>query len=422
MWILVVLILIMPFEMNPYLYISSSFLGIIPDFTVIKLVGLLGLGYSFFKIASTGVRIRILGSRQATCFFLFVFIVLLTGLLNGVVLRPLSRLISIILLLPLLLVAVRTEKDLLLALKTAVISMVLVFPYGVRQTARFGGRYGVGLYEPNYLAIALLLVIPLALVFARHDKTRARRWLWVAGGIVLLIATVLTGSRGGFVGLVIVLFFVVLKLTKHRVASFAVIGLLLATILVVVPNQLVDRLRASTDANSSARTGVEKSNEARMAEIKGGLRMVRARPLTGVGLGNFSVWMESYPDLDLGAIAHNSYLEIAAELGIPALFVFLLILLASYRSLARSAKAAGRKGATNLRDVALALQVGLLGYMSSAVFLSAHFEKYLWLVMFLTICLERVVKEGAKHAERDSMPVLESARPSKLAGAVWRHP
>ena len=53
MWILlIVMILIMPFEMSPYLYLSQSFLGIIPDFTVIKLLGMVGFGWAMLKIVT----------------------------------------------------------------------------------------------------------------------------------------------------------------------------------------------------------------------------------------------------------------------------------------------------------------------------------------------------------------------------------
>ena len=35
MWLLALMILIMPFEASPYLYIAPNFLGVFPDFTVI---------------------------------------------------------------------------------------------------------------------------------------------------------------------------------------------------------------------------------------------------------------------------------------------------------------------------------------------------------------------------------------------------
>ena len=41
MWLLLAMIFIMPFEANPYLYLAPNVLGVFPDFTVIKLLGLL---------------------------------------------------------------------------------------------------------------------------------------------------------------------------------------------------------------------------------------------------------------------------------------------------------------------------------------------------------------------------------------------
>ena len=58
MWLLLLIILIMPFEMSPYLYISPSFLGISPDFTVIKLLGMLGFAWAVFKIVMLNRRGR----------------------------------------------------------------------------------------------------------------------------------------------------------------------------------------------------------------------------------------------------------------------------------------------------------------------------------------------------------------------------
>ena len=49
--------------------------------------------------------------------------------------------------------------------------------------------------------------------------------------------------------------------------------------------------------------------------------MIRAQPLTGIGTGNFKALSGK-----LGGVAHNTYIEIAAELGIPGLALFGAIL------------------------------------------------------------------------------------------------
>lgn len=81
----------------------------------------------------------------------------------------------------------------------------------------------------------------------------------------------------------------------------------------------------------------ETSNKERIRIWKLSLESVKKHPLLGVGIGNFPVVLDQ--DLVLaraGSSAHNVYLHIAAEMGIPALIFslwFLLILMKkSYRN------------------------------------------------------------------------------------------
>ena len=46
MWLLLAMIMIMPYEANPYLYLGANLLGVFPDFTVIKALGLLGFAWA----------------------------------------------------------------------------------------------------------------------------------------------------------------------------------------------------------------------------------------------------------------------------------------------------------------------------------------------------------------------------------------
>ena len=56
MWLLCLMILIMPYEANPYLYIAPNFLGIFPDFTVIKLLGLAGFAWAAVRTGTGRAR------------------------------------------------------------------------------------------------------------------------------------------------------------------------------------------------------------------------------------------------------------------------------------------------------------------------------------------------------------------------------
>lgn len=66
------------------------------------------------------------------------------------------------------------------------------------------------------------------------------------------------------------------------------------------------------------------------------LKMVKEYPFTGVGIGNVYRNIQSYKDRTVGQWdmenSHNYYLQLAAELGMPALILFICILLSLYSS------------------------------------------------------------------------------------------
>src|SRR5262245_16818728 len=146
-WLLLLIILIMPFEMSPYLYISPSFLGLIPDFTVIKLLGMLGFAWAVFKIVMLNRRgrggERVFESLPAQLFGAMFAGVVVSAILNESPMFAITKYVVFVLFLPFVLVTVRTELDLKRAVTTIVIAMTLVFPYAYRQMGRYDARFGV---------------------------------------------------------------------------------------------------------------------------------------------------------------------------------------------------------------------------------------------------------------------------------------
>ena len=147
MWLLLLMIAIMPYEQSPYLYLGSNLFGIFPDFTAIKLLGLLGFAWAGLRMASGDATVARLGSRQARLYFLFLLGVAALGVLHGTGFGyGIGRYIAYAVFLPFVVVAVRTQADLERALKWLVLSYVAVFPYAVRQMLRYGERLGIGVY------------------------------------------------------------------------------------------------------------------------------------------------------------------------------------------------------------------------------------------------------------------------------------
>jgi O-antigen ligase len=393
MWLLLLMIFVMPYESNPYLYIAPSLLGIIPDFTVIKLLGLLGFGWALTRLAAGAVPEGPLASRAAKLFLLLVLGVVVAGIFSGTGFVPVTRYVAFMLFMPFVLTAVRTHQDLRRVVYAMVLGLALTFPYAIRQMVRFDARMGTGLYEPNYFAANLVLVIPLALSIAAVQPTPGRRQLWLVIALSLATSLFLTSSRGGFLGLLVAGTVFVYR----RRGAMAALGLVGVLVLAALPTQLGERAIATLtgDGGGERAAGLDASNQAHTALFWGALRMISDAPLTGVGPYNFKSFSAAYSGLDANFIAHNTWLELAAEAGLPVLIMFLLLLRAVFRGL-RRAVAVGGRGA-EAREVAAwaeGLRSGLVGFLVAGTFISAQYEKWFWLAVFVSIAMERL---AARH-------------------------
>jgi O-antigen ligase len=388
-WLLLVMILIMPFEKSPYFYISPSFLGLVPDFTVIKLLGMVGFAWALVQMATRPGAARIFGSPQARLFGVLFVGVLVSATLNSSAMFAITKYLVFLMFLPFVLIAVRTEDDVRRVVCTMVIGLTIIFPYALRQVGRYSGRLGVGLYEPNYLAANLVLVIPLAFAIASLQPTLARRWLWTGAGIVLVGSVFLTSSRGGFLGLLTAgtLF------AYRRIGLKGAAGILLVLILAVLPTELGQRSLATLMRDTEAPPGLEASNRAHTALFWGGVRMMMDAPIFGVGPQRFKDYSRAYSGLDVSYVAHNTYLELGAEAGLPILLLFVLLIATSVGRLGRVARLRAGPDARALAAWADALRTGLVGFSVSAAFISAQYEKFFWVVVFLSIVISRLAAE-----------------------------
>lgn len=158
----------------------------------------------------------------------------------------------------------------------------------------------------------------------RHFADRVRLRLFVLVGLfmVILAALLMTASRGGFaaaaVGLAVFLAAMAAaerglsRRTPVAVAAVALLAIVLALSSFSRTN-LFHRLAADPDAASGRREVYALTAEA-----------IAQRPLLGRGLGAFPALFAERrderfaPDLPAYDKAHNTYLELAAELGVPA--------------------------------------------------------------------------------------------------------
>lgn len=254
---------------------------------------------------------------------------------------------------------------------------------------RPGGATG----DANYFALDACLVIPVAYLFVRRTKVPWERGFAFACLVLTIFSTFLGGSRGGMLGLGAG-FLWLLWHAPRRLRNFAILVVLITPPLLWSPFSPVRRLihPVASDVNGE---------EARLIAWKAGLRMIEQHPIVGIGLGQFKPKMDIYadPGTRIDSIAHNTYLEIAAETGIPNFLVFMALLFFTYLSLSQTRRRALSTGPPLVHLAATGVQAGLVGFIVGAFFLSAEHMKLFWLMMFLSMTLPSLLSMKSKNLE-----------------------
>ncbi len=366
--------------------------------TLVKGIGLLCALYAIFYLFSQKKAPRYLGTVRARLFLVLcawgLISYALAGSMRDWASDPALSYFSFLVLFFVTVTVVDTPKKIWWSLISALAGVAFGALYMLREFQKYHGLYqdlrpGAVVGDPNYYTLAALLILPVAYFWLRGLREQFFR-LSVIGMFILVSAAVaLASSRGGLLGLIAGVGYLVWD-SRNRMRNFVLLFVLLAIPMAVVPRSPLKRLLHPTSAD-------EIGSQTREKAWLAGLNMVKAKPLTGIGLGLFKPMLGFYSgDPNFHQIGHNSYLEFAAELGIPALILFLWLLWETFRSLGKTKKITLRAGDEFLYPMAAGLQCGIVGCAVGDFFLSAEYLKLFWIVVFLSIPLEQLARSRAR--------------------------
>ena len=171
--------------------------------------------------------------------------------------------------------------------------------------------------DPHLFSLYLNLVWPFIL-FSYFQHRRLTNLISLA---IILLAIIFSFSRSAYLALLIGWFFWWFFFSEKK--KYLILFLSLVTIInfLVFPNPVADRFLSSFNAQ-------EGSNAGRILMWQTAGKIIREYPWSGIGLANFSQYVNAYFGWRNPIYAHNLFLDIAAELGIPGLFFFLAFLTA----------------------------------------------------------------------------------------------
>lgn len=290
---------------------------------------------------------------------------------------------------------VRTEEEINGMLKTIMFGGFIMALSAILKSG-MGGRIGGGsTYDPNDLAMILVTTLPIAIMQGLATNNRFRKIVCFGGGALNLVGLIATQSRGGFVGLVVLVLFSLFKKIpgvsrKRVIVLLSILGIFFGIYLGV---EYKERILTIFDDSPSLSSG-----SGRILVWKRAVVMAKDHPILGVGPRSFQTAYGNY--LEIGRFreelsleesgskwhtAHNSFLLVLVELGFPGLLIFLAINARSFRNLSEVKELLSDSSPpARLSSNAAGLQMGLVGFMACAFFLSACYDTLIYLTLILS--------------------------------------
>jgi O-antigen ligase len=247
--------------------------------------------------------------------------------------------------------------------------------------------------------------MPLGVLLAKGARSLWGRGLPIIGLILISAVFVRSGSRGGFLALIVTSLFFILS---FRAISFMGRLAAIAAVALVILAAGSERYWTQIGSTFSEADYNQTDESGRLQVWQRGIGYVMSNPLFGVGTSNFSAAegqlseLASRQQYGVGVkwnAPHNSFLQVTAENGIPAL-VFFLGMLASIFRVLKPAPGRGRVRRSPIPPaLKQALRASLLGFIIGAFFLSLAYTQLLYVVVAVAIGihkLERLAVPAAK--------------------------
>lgn len=273
------------------------------------------------------------------------------------------------------------------------------FQIGVGEGAdawRLGSLY---YYDANEFATLAVISLPLGVYFLARRRPWWRRLASLGAVVVLGVGIIWAGSRGGFLALLAASGFLLLRYTaihvRWRLLTAAVLAFAFAA---TASDKYWDEMKTiiqpKDDYNFTAQEG-------RVQVWRRGVGYMLEHPVLGVGVGNFVTAEGTNRTLLADARAgrgvkwseaHNTFIQVGAEVGLPGLALFVSMLAAAFRAL-RTVRRYGREGQqTGPPPAALAqaLTASLIGFLVGGFFLSLAWKDLLLVLVGLVSALRKV--------------------------------
>jgi len=261
------------------------------------------------------------------------------------------------------------------------------------------GLIGAGGWFQNSgeFAIQMLIFIGLStglIVGLRRYWGRYMRYFFYLMPLTGVLSVIGASSRGSQLGLAIIGLWLLVK-SKQKFKAVVVMAMLGLLLISIVPQEQMQRFQDAGDDETSLQ---------RLAYWKKGMEIIGDHPVIGIGFYNWIDYLNYVVPDGIGIkgvnqLPHNIYIQVASELGLLGLLVFVLMILSAFWMNSRTRKMAIKVDKPVWVYVAFGLDAGLIGYLVAGFFVTVFYYPFFWIQIAMIVALYNVVDKQLKVKE-----------------------
>lgn len=267
---------------------------------------------------------------------------------------------------------------------------------------RTSGAYN----DPNAWCASLLVICPMLLGALAQDKHWSARFLLIGLTATFPACILQSMSRAGLLAFVIIspgLLYLLRR--KTQLIALAGVGLLLLLPMIINLDAVLLRYRTLLDPTLEADLG-HGSLQERAALLDAGIKIFLANPWLGVGTGLFRIHASYVSAGGVWKIAHNSYINVAAEQGVPGILSHLYFGFLLYKAAWQSAN---RSHTEYTRALGQGFFLSLLAFSAMAFTLNLATFAAAWFMLSFGLVVGRLGR-AELAPERTTLLTPASAR------------
>lgn len=283
----------------------------------------------------------------------------------------------------------------LVALKLGVPPLHVSAGYGKSRVFKdmrlmnFFGGFGK---DPNYFGLLFILAFPISLGYFQKSRSRLKKIVLIFVTMLYFLCIFETKSRGTLLAAIVTFLFLLWEF-KHKIKFLLVVFLITFLAGISATPEFWERASVLRSMQTATEEGTGRS---RLREYGYAIELMSLYPITGIGIGNYisgkTYYLGVNPSLDVTyQTTHNSYLQIGAEIGVPGLLLFFILLGVSFHELAKSGKIL--KDNEKLKpkfDSINVIKIGYVGFLFGIIFLSMQYSPMLYLYIGLAVISRRI--------------------------------